>query len=361
MRILFFIDSLRSGGKERRLTELMKMISLNGEIHFELVVMSREIHYTEVHDLGINIHYIIRAKKRDVSAFYSFYKICNTYKPDIVHCWDSMTAIYSIPACKILNISFINGMVMISPEKLDILNKNWWRSKLAFQFSDLIIGNSFAGLAAYNAPKWKSHCIYNGFNFERTNGIIKKEIVLSELEIQSGIVIGMVASFSEKKDYETYYNAAQILLKRRNDITFLAIGSDTDSENSKSLIKLELMQHFRLMGTRSDIESYINAMDICILSTFTEGISNSILEYMALGKPVIATDGGGTSEILEDKKTGYLVSPSNPLELSARMEQLILNAELRKTMGAAGKERIENCFSIDRMVEGYISIYKEAV
>jgi glycosyltransferase involved in cell wall biosynthesis len=361
MRILYFIDSLRSGGKERRLTELMKMIGQSGEIQFELVVMSPEIHYKEVLDLGIKIHYIIRAKKRDISAFYTFYKLCYFYKPDIVHCWDSMTAIYSIPACKLLDIRLINGMVMITPEKLNIFNKNWWRSKFAFPFSDVIIGNSIAGLSAYRAPQSKSHCIFNGFNFDRINNIINKEIVLDQIEIKSGLIIGMVASFSEKKDYKTYFIAAQMILQKRNDITFLAIGSDTDSANSKNLIEPKLMQYFRLLGTRSDVESYINVMDICILSTFTEGISNSILEYMAMGKPVIATDGGGTNEILEDTITGYLISPCNPLELSARIEELIVNAELRKKMGAAGKDRIQNNFSIGKMVEKYISIYKEAV
>ena len=71
-----------------------------------------------------------------------------------------------------------------------------------------------------------------------------------------------------------------------------------------------------MLGIRSGIESLISAMDICVLSTFTEGISNSILEYMALEKPVIATAGGGTNEIVIDNKTGFLIKQSNPEELA---------------------------------------------
>ena len=78
-----------------------------------------------------------------------------------------MTAVYAIPACKLLNIKLINGMVVDTPVKKNILNKNWLRARLTFPFSDLIIGNSKAGLIAYKAPTKKSRCIYNGMDFER--------------------------------------------------------------------------------------------------------------------------------------------------------------------------------------------------
>src|SRR5450631_1026972 len=117
MRILFFIDSLTSGGKERRLVELMKGLRLKSNIEFELVVMSNELHYKEVFDLDIKIHYHIRTTKKDIAIFNKFYKICKNYKPDFVHCWDSMTAVIAVPACKLLNIKLVNGMVVDTPVK----------------------------------------------------------------------------------------------------------------------------------------------------------------------------------------------------------------------------------------------------
>jgi glycosyltransferase involved in cell wall biosynthesis len=358
MRILFFIDSLTSGGKERRLIELMKMLILRQDIQFELIVMSNDIHYKEVFDLDIKIHYLIRKTKKDPYVFYKFYKICKRYNPDIVHCWDSMTAIYSIPACKFLNIKFVNGMVVDAPLKQNIFNNRLFRAKLTFPFSNIIIGNSKAGLEAYGVPKKKSFLIHNGFNFERTNNIIETGIIRKQLEINTQFVIGMVASFSEYKDYKTYFGAAQLLLNQRNDIIFLAIGSNTDSILSKSLILNKHIEHFRLLGKKSDIESFINAMDICVLSTFTEGISNSILEYMALGKPVIASSGGGTNEIVDDTKTGFLISPSDPKELAKKIEILLNDAKLRNNMGLAGKARIKERFSINRMASKYVSFYE---
>jgi glycosyltransferase involved in cell wall biosynthesis len=88
------------------------------------------------------------------------------------------------------------------------------------------------------------------------------------------------------------------------------------------------------------VESYINVMDVCVLATFTEGISNSVMEYMALGKPVVATEGGGTGELVRSGETGFLVKPSDPGMMAGKIEELISDEELRKRMGEMGKDRI---------------------
>lgn len=361
MKILFFIDAFGAGGKERRLIELIKKLKLRPDIEFELAAMSKNIQYKEIFDLNVKVHYLIRKTKKDVSIFNKVYKLCKSYKPDIVHCWDSMTAVYLIPAVKLLPIKLVNGMVVDAPQQRNILNRNWLRGKLTFPFSSIIVGNSQAGLAAYGAPKKKSICIHNGFNFSRTENITDLNFMRKQLAINTKFIVGMVASFSVYKDYVTYFAAAQSLLKKRNDITFLAIGNDTDSVSSQKLIDDKNKEHFRLLGKKTGIESFINVMDICVLSTFTEGISNSILEYMSLGKPVIATDGGGTNEIIEDQKTGYLIKPSDPAELAEKIELLLNDMELRNKMGQAGKYRVENNFSIDKMVNGFIQTYKKII
>jgi glycosyltransferase involved in cell wall biosynthesis len=152
-----------------------------------------------------------------------------------------------------------------------------------------------------------------------------------------------------------------ILLGQRSDITFLAIGKDTDSSTSIQLIKNKYRENFRLLGNTSGVESYVNIMDVCVLSTFTEGISNSIIEYMALGKPVIATEGGGTNELVIDGFTGYLVPPENPDLLSNKIDFLLNHPEIRAKMGTNGKTRIATNFSIENMVEKYIESYKNCL
>lgn len=361
MRILFFIDSFPAGGKERRLLELMKGLRKKPGIDFGLVIMSNDVHYKEVFDLGINIHFVIRKTKKDISVFSKFYRLCKDFKPDIVHCWDSMTAVYLVPVSKLLGIKLINGMVVDTPAKKNTGNKTWLRAKLTFPFSNMIVGNSRAGLYAYGAPKKKAVCIHNGFNFERNGNLSDKESIRKELGIHTKFVIGMVASFSIFKDYKTYFSAAKILLEKRKDITFLAIGDDTDSPDSKELISDAFIQYFRLLGRRSDVESLINSMDVCVLATFTEGISNSILEYMSLAKPVIATDGGGTKEIVEDKKTGFLVNVSKPDEIAEKIEILLENRTMAEEMGLAGKKRVEEFFSINKMIEDFVLNYNRLI
>lgn len=359
MKVLFLIDTLGSGGKERRLTELLKALRLKQSIEIELAVMSNDIHYEEVLNLGINIHKIIRKTTKDISVFRKFYVLIRNCRPDIVHCWDSMTAVYVAITCQSLHCKLVNGMVIDSPLKRNIFNKYWLRARLTFPFSDVIIGNSKAGLIAYNAPERKSVVIHNGFNFDRTNNIISSDLIRRELGIATEFIVGMVAAYSKLKDYPTYYMAAQQLLERRSDVTFLAIGPGTDSTESLNLIDKKHIDNFRLLGKRADIESFINAMDVCILSTFTEGVSNSILEYMALGKPVIATMGGGTDEIVTDKRTGFLINPSSPYELADKIELLLNDPILCKEMGSAGGERIKNEFSIDQMVKKHLDLYME--
>lgn len=176
-------------------------------------------------------------------------------------------------------------MVADTPTVTGFKNKNWLRGKLTFPFSKAIVGNSLAGLKAYGAPAGKSHCIYNGFSFTRTEHLVNRDEMRRQLSIETPLVVGMVASFSRFKDYPVYFKAATLLLSERKDITFLAVGDFTDSEASMEHVPPALRTSFRFLGRRSDAETLINCMDICVLATFTEGISNSIMEYMALENP----------------------------------------------------------------------------
>jgi len=360
MKILFFIDSLHSGGKERRLTELMKALASKSGMEFRLVVMNKEIHYKEVLNLNIKIHYLIRKTKKDLSIFNGFYKICREFQPDIIHAWNSMTVLYSIPASILLRIKLINGMVANAPLNSNMFNKNWLRAKLTFPFCDLIIANSKAGLKAYPSALKKTAVVYNGYDFKRNEQLTRKQTIREELDISTKFIISMVASFSKAKDYKTFFKAAGIVLEKRDDVTFLAIGHDTDSPECLKLAENFIdKRFFRLLGKKSNVESYLNLIDIGVLATFTEGISNSIMEYMAFGKPVIATEGGGTIELVEDKITGYLIKVGDAKELASKIQLLLNDCELRDQMGKGGEQRIKKLFSIDNMTNRFISYYNK--
>src|ERR1035437_1338638 len=364
MKILFSINGIYLGGKERRLVELMKDIKLRQQFEFELVVMNPEINYREIFDLKIKIHYLIRKTKKDITVFRKFHKICKAYKPDIVHCWDGMTAIYSIPACRLLKIKLINGMVVDTPVKPNLLNKNWLRAQIAFPFSNIIIGNSKAGLAAYNAPVKKSICIYNGMNLNRfinlkEPSLVRKEILGDNSEDVS--IAGMVAAFEIRKDYKTLIKAATTLVSLYGNLRFLLVGGGAGLEEIKNSVPVSLLNKIIFLGKRSNVESIINIFDVGILLTNSlehgEGISNSIIEYMALGKPVIATRGGGTNEVVIEGENGYLIDPFNEDQLIEKIKMLIENKEAGLKMGKKGKELITEKFNIKIMADQYTSIY----
>ncbi len=365
MKILFFIDSLHAGGKERRLTELLKELKKDPSINFELVVMAKDIDYKQVLDLDISIHYLIRKTKKDLSVFKKFYHVCKTFKPDIVHCWDSMTAFYSIPACKFLGIKLVNGMVVDTPVTKGISNKHWLRAKITFPFSDLIIGNSNAGLAAYHAARGKSACVYNGMDFKRFENLKEPASILQEVfsdTTQELFIVGMVAAFEARKDYKTLIKAAIHLVAKYDHIRFLLVGDGSNFDEIKNSVPLLLLDKIIFMGKRSDVESLINIFDAGVLLTNSkvhgEGISNSLIEYMALAKPAIATRGGGTNEVVIDEQNGYLIEPENEKELVQKIEVLMQQKALRNQLGACGYQMAHEKFDLKIMTRNYISIYK---
>ena len=361
IRILHFIDSLRSGGKERQLVELLKGLSVHKKIVCELTIMSEDIHYNAVNNIDIKKHYLIRKHKKDPKILVKLYKLCKEFKPDIIHSWGSMTSVYAVPVAKMLGIKLINGMIRdSSPFKL--FSKSCIRSRITFPFSDVILANSSAGLKAYNAPVDKSVCIYNGFDFNRIRRLHDENTVRRKFNINTEKVVGMVATFSNNKDYETYISAAKMVLQKRNHVTFLAIGGGENLEKCKKMAVGSFMDKIIFPGRQEDVESIINVFDVGVLSTNTkvhgEGISNSIMEYMALGKPVVATNCSGTRELVSHGATGFLVDSNDAHELSKRIEQLLADEELANRMGDAGRERIKREFSLKKMTNLYVGLYE---
>jgi len=362
MKILFFIESLNSGGKERRLVELIKGLLNYPSIKFELVITKESIHYKDIFSTGIKIHYLLRDKLiNEPKVFFDFYRITKNYKPDIIHTWANLTTIYSIPTKLLLRIPVINNQITNAPLKVSNSIKG---HKLTFRFSDKIISNTYAGLKSYSSPKNKSMVIYNGFDFKRIDNLLNKYYIRKKFNIKTKYIVGMVASFTDKKDYSTYIKAANLILKKEKDITFICIGSG-DSSKHKKMVESENKNKILFLGKQNNIESIMNICDIGVLITNNEkhgeGISNALLEFSALSKPVVATSGGGNGEIIIHDKTGYLINQKSPKELSDRIHHLLQNKNIRIEFGQLSKNIVEQKFSIDKMISSYKGLYDEFV
>jgi glycosyltransferase involved in cell wall biosynthesis len=198
--------------------------------------------------------------------------------------------------------------------------------------------------------------IYNGFDFNRIKDLSAKKSIREKFNISTPFVVGMVASFSEKKDYKTFINAAILVLEKRNDVTFLCIGSGDDTQY-RQMVRDVNKNKILFLGVQQKVENIMNICNIGVLASFTEGISNTLMEFMALGKPVVASGDGGINEMVKDNFNGYLVKSSSPMLLSEKIQSLLEDEQKRVLMGQKSKEIVLERFNIDKMVDKFYFEY----
>ncbi len=368
---MMVIDSLDKGGKERRLLELIKGLK-NTENQFDILLLSLtdRIEYEYVFDLPIKFEVLNRKYKKDLSFFLKLKKIITEFKPDIIHSWSTMASVYLSISNLFSGIPLINGVLADAPLHLNIFDKHYFRVKLTSPFTDMFVSNSKAGITSYKTPKHKSVCIYNGVDFNRFENLspvneLKNEI----LGYKTGekFVIAMVASFDERKDFETVVNAAIKLCSGNPSYVFLLVGSGPVLEKLKNKVPKALLNNRQIIftGKRNDVESVLQIIDIGVLMTNAEnhgeGISNTIIEYMAMGKPVLASRGGGTDEIVKDNYNGLLIDPGNVEQLMGKIESLYNNRSLLNTLGANARKYARDNFELGQKTGEYIELYRNLV
>jgi glycosyltransferase involved in cell wall biosynthesis len=359
---LFFIESLWTGGTQRRLVELIGFIKQHTDFEIALVLTEDEIDFENVRESGITIKVIKRrGLKYDPLLYFKFCRFCNLFKPDIIHSWGVMTTFYSIPAKLLCKVPLVANMINDSKKGF----KNYSLSNIFFKtnllFSDVILSNSIAGLLAYQINSNKARVIYNGVDAERFHHNFNTIKFRERFGIKTKYIILMVASFSKYKDYDLFVDVAKEIGKTRDDTTFIGLGDGSEWIRIQKRIKDEKLYNIILPGKNKDVEPFIAASDIGLLCTYSEGISNSIIEYMSLGKPVISTDTiGGSKEIVIEGETGFC-TPRNIESVISAINFLLNNEAVRQSFGNKGRERIRSQFSIERFGKEYERVYGEVL
>lgn len=358
MRILFMFDGLGRGGRERRFTQLVKGLNKAGFTDLYLINTRDIIDYQEINNYSINIEFIDRRKN---NFYYHLIKRINEIKPDIVQPWIDVNAAHLDLIYLFLKKRPIYICSFIAD--CNYFKHPLWSKiamRIAYWLSPYVISNSEAGLDSYKVSNRKRVCIHNGFDFDRLNYLKKKDIK-AELNIKTKFVVSMIARMKENKDFSMYINAAKEILKQREDVTFLAVGTGPLEPHWKNEVPTDLKNKIIFTGKRDDVDNILYYTDISVLCTNSEkhgeGISNTILESMASSVPVIATKGGGTAEIVENGKTGILVNPKDYKTLSTVIISLLDDDVKRKNMGHASRERIKKHFSLENTTKQYIELY----
>lgn len=355
IKIIYTIGDFGVGGKERQLIEVLKVIDEN-KFDVTLIVKKLNAHYASNIPQHVTLINLER-KSFGITSWFIFLKLLKNIKPDIVHSWATPTSfIFSV--LKLIPFTrkykLIDGSIRQAHNTSSKFSYYGIQRKIIKQYSDLIVSNSKAGLVSYKIIN-KGIVVYNGFDLNRIKNIQPNN------KHDNCFIVGMVARFDPIKDYPTYIQAALEILDIRTDMHFYAIGSGPLLPSIQAMIPFEKQDYFSFTGSVSDVENYVAQFDIAVLASHSEGISNSILEYMALAKPIIASGSGGTPEIISHEKNGFLLKTLDVSEMKAHILRLLDDAILRSEIGESGFKTLLDNFSIDSMKQTFERNYLKLI
>lgn len=175
-------------------------------------------------------------------------------------------------------------------------------------------------------------------------------------------VIGTAGPLETSKGLEFFLQAARQVLSQGHEVEFLIAGSGPEEARLRALARqLEIVPHVTFVTNLSDFGSSLRAMDVFCLPSLAQGLGTIMLEAMALGRPVIASEVGGVSKVVHDGTTGLAVPPSNSSRLAERMIELLNHRDRAREIGAKGRAEVAANFNADRMVEETVKLYERVL
>jgi glycosyltransferase involved in cell wall biosynthesis len=177
--------------------------------------------------------------------------------------------------------------------------------------------------------------------------------------------VGIVGNLKPVKGTDIFIDASKFVNETYPAVLFALVGARIGSEASRQyqsqIRKLGTAQNVRLLGSLSDVPTFLSTLDIAVLSSRSEGLPNAIMEYMAAGRPCVVTDVGGCCELIEHERTGLLVPSENPLALARGIIRLLDHPEEAAQFAAAARkdvsEKYEATILVDRWHEIYESVF----
>ena len=221
------------------------------------------------------------------------------------------------------------------------------------------------GLVRSGVPEEKVVTIYGAIDTKRfhpgaADASIRHEFGLDE----QTPVVGKVADYRSWKGYEVFLEAAALILSENPQVRFFAIGKETGyyAQMQNTARRLGIERQVVFTGFREDVERFYRVMSVSVnCATAGEGLPGVLRESLAMEVPVVATDVGGSREVVADGETGFLVPPRDPKALAQAILRLLRDPKLRTTMGRNGRKRVEERFSVEAMVTRTEALYQEAL
>jgi glycosyltransferase involved in cell wall biosynthesis len=316
-----------------------------------------------------------------LKSIYQLTKIIQKNQYDLVHVHTPIAAVLGRIAAKIAGVKRIVYTSHGLPFH-DLSTPAQYRfyfivEKLAALITDLILSQNYEDIVTAKklglCPPEKLRYLGNGididrFQRDRLNPIHQRELHASlGIPENANLIIGTIGRLTRKKGSVYLIEATAKLLHQFPNLHVLVIGGQLDSdpepfqtELMEKIHNLGIEKHVTLTGNRRDIPEILGLLDVFTLPTFThEGLPRSILEAMAMGLPVVATDIRGCREAVINEKTGLIVPPQDSDKLAEALAIMLSNSELRQTYGTAARNRVITEYNEEFVFKRLTQYYKE--
>ncbi len=367
IRVAHLLYYLAPAGKEIGIVKLLNGLDPNS---FEGSLIILEKIYD---DLGLDMHktevtVLNQPRGNDYLLPFKLAKIFKKGKYDIVHTHAWGTLVEGVLGAKLAGIP-----VIIHGEHgtFHRTGKRKIAQKLVFNWADRLL--SVSDVLADDISKTigiqrnKFHTIMNGVDTDRFKPDMKKRRHLRAQYAlgDETILIGTVGRPTAVKNQQLMVKALPSLIKKFGDVRFMIIGMTPRNSLRGDLEflakELGVSDNLIFTGPQSDIPGYLNAFDIFVLPSLSEGCSNVIQEAMATALPIVASNVGGTPELLSHNQTGLLFESNNVQALEEAIVRLLNDEAFRKQLGRSARQKTEEIFSLETMISAYQDFYQSLI
>jgi len=297
-----------------------------------------------------------------LKASYALARDLNHRNVDLVHCADMLAGSYASLAGKLARLPVLCHIRCVF-ENVSRRDRSFLYPIDRFVFVSREVWSRFG----VHVSPHRGSVVYDGVEINSTAKDEHRRLsVRRELNIPDNAqIVGMVARVTPAKDYLTLAKAAAQVVKVNPNVHFLVIGDYSNSSLNQrhyevvkaALVEHGVSDHFTFAGHRADVSRLLDAIDISVLSTHTEGLPLVLLEAMAHGIPVLATAVGGVPEVIEHEKTGLLHSSGDAATLASQILETLGNPTRASHLGEAGREFVKVNFSRERFKSDMSRLY----
>ncbi|MCD1631307.1 glycosyltransferase [Marinobacter shengliensis] len=359
--ILFVIDFFRNphAGTEGQLCQLITGLDRR---RFEpTLLVFKQSEYLDSVDFPCAVKVLGHSKLLSIKTWLSLWVIAKEFRLEggrLSHVFFNDPSVICPPIFRMLGIRTIISRrdmgYWYTPKYLAMLN-------LSGRFVSLAIANSQAvrKITIEHEPfdLTSTHVIYNGYEFEDEHPAIPADLKELREEYPDAVFAVIVANIRPIKRVQDAVRALGVLSGETPALHLVIIGDGDPKALKATAKKLGIEERVHFLGARRDVKECLTGLDIGLLCSESEGFSNSLVEYMQAGLPVVCSAVGGNPEAITHGETGFLYSCGNLKELADCLKRLVTDSELRVRLGGTAKTSAMQRFSMETMVRQHQEVY----